>query len=100
MIKIKSLYQPVIVNFPTGGRYVISGSNWTPVNDKVTMNDVEWIPKYKKKKFNFYGEWKVKGSKGNEYKVKYQKEFGWWCSCLGFSFRKTCKHITSLKELN
>ena len=33
MIKIKSLYPPTIVSFPTGGRYVISGSNWIPVND-------------------------------------------------------------------
>ena len=49
-IKIKSLYPPTIVNFPTGGRYVVSGSNWISVNDDVTMNDVKWIPYINQKK--------------------------------------------------
>ena len=100
-IKIKSLYPPTIVNFPTGGRYVVSGSNWISVNDDVTMNDVKWIPSHKSKKsdYRFYKkEWSVEGSNGNSYKVKYQKGFGWWCGCLGFSFRKKCKHITDLKK--
>ena len=55
MIEIKSLYPPTIVNFPTGGRYVISGSNWIPVDGDVTMDDVKWTPKYRTKKFNIYG---------------------------------------------
>ena len=98
MVEITSLYRPTIVKFPTGGRYVISGSTWIPVDDNVTMKDVKWTPIGENKKSNSSREWKVKGSKGNTYKVRYQKGFGWWCECLGFSFRKQCKHVTSLKE--
>ena len=37
--------------------------------------------------------WTVKGSKGNEYTVKLQNgEYS--CECVGFQFRKHCKHIT------
>ena len=53
------------------------------------MDDVKWIPSHKLKKsdYGFYKkEWSVEGSNGNSYKVKYQKGFGWWCGCLGFSF--------------
>jgi hypothetical protein len=100
MIEIKSLYQPVLVNFPTGDRYVISGSNWIPVNDNITMDDVKWTPKYRTKKFNVYGEWTVNGSNGNTYTVKHKKGFGWWCGCKGFYYRKKCRHITDIKELN
>ena len=37
--------------------------------------------------------WTVKGSKGNEYTVKLQNgEYS--CECIGFQYRKHCKHIT------
>jgi len=103
MIQIRGLYRPVLVDFPTGGRYVISGSTWIPVDDAVTLSDIKWIPSHKLKNndLGFYKkEWQVKGSTGKEYTVKYQKGFGWWCGCLGFSFRKKCKHITDLKEMH
>jgi len=97
MIEIKSLYPPTIVNFPTGGRYVISGSNWIPVDGDVTMDDVKWTPKYRTKKFNVYGEWNVNGSNGNTYTVKHKNGFGWWCGCKGFYYRKKCRHIEDIK---
>ena len=37
--------------------------------------------------------WTVTGSKGNEYTVKLQNgEYS--CECIGFQYRKHCKHIT------
>lgn len=39
-----------------------------------------------------YKQWTVKGSKGNEYLVIRQKG-QYNCSCPGFQFRKSCRHI-------
>lgn len=38
----------------------------------------------------------VKGSKGNEYTVKVSAN-GKSCTCPGFTFRGTCKHVTELE---
>jgi hypothetical protein len=51
----------------------------------------------------------AKGSKGDTYTVTYGKlygselqrqgcEYGWACTCKGFKFRGTCKHITGLQS--
>lgn len=37
----------------------------------------------------------VDGSKGSKYTVTKNKNT-WSCSCTGFGFRKTCKHITEV----
>jgi len=39
--------------------------------------------------------WTVKGSKGNSYTVT-RNASKWDCTCPGFSFRKTCKHVSEL----
>lgn len=50
----------------------------------------------------------VKGSKGAEYQVHYGRlygselqrqgcEYGWTCTCKGFQFRGTCKHVNQVK---
>lgn len=39
--------------------------------------------------------WTVKGSKGNSYVVT-RNASKWDCTCPGFSFRKTCKHVSEL----
>lgn len=44
--------------------------------------------------------WSVKGSKGDNYTVS-RKGNIWTCTCQGFEFRKTCKHVNQIKqELN
>lgn len=40
--------------------------------------------------------WKVPGSKGSVYDVE-QSGLNYSCTCKAFSFRKTCKHIDSVK---
>jgi len=42
-----------------------------------------------------YQQWTVKGSKGNEYLVIRQKG-QYNCSCPGFTYRKSCRHITEV----
>jgi hypothetical protein len=39
--------------------------------------------------------WTIKGSKGNIYIVT-RNSNKWDCTCPGFSFRKTCKHVSEL----
>ncbi len=39
--------------------------------------------------------WTVSGSKGNKYTVT-RNAAKWDCTCPGFSFRKTCKHVSEL----
>jgi hypothetical protein len=43
-----------------------------------------------------YRQWTVKGSKGNEYLVIRSKG-QYNCSCPGFTYRKSCRHITEVK---
>lgn len=41
--------------------------------------------------------WSVPGSKpGSSYSVRFDGKH-WSCDCVGFSFRKTCKHVNETK---
>lgn len=40
---------------------------------------------------------KIDGSKGKQYTVVFDGHF-WSCTCPGFNFRKTCRHITEARE--
>lgn len=41
--------------------------------------------------------WVVEGSRGSRYTVVRSKHI-WTCTCPGYQFRKTCKHVTELKN--
>ena len=41
--------------------------------------------------------WVVEGSRGSKYTVVRSRNI-WTCTCPGFQFRKTCKHVTELKN--
>ena len=41
--------------------------------------------------------WVVEGNKGSKYTVVRSRNI-WTCTCPGFQFRKTCKHVTELKN--
>ena len=62
--------------------------------------NILWIKDSKGKKATVkidpeYRQWTVKGSKGNEYLVIRQKGL-YNCSCPGFTYRKSCRHITEV----
>lgn len=42
--------------------------------------------------------WTIEGSKGNKYFVT-RNSSKWDCTCPGFTFRKTCKHISELSGI-
>ena len=41
--------------------------------------------------------WVVEGSRGSKYIVVRSKNI-WTCTCPGYQFRKSCKHVTELKN--
>jgi hypothetical protein len=61
-------------------------------SDIVSMNGVEY-----KKPVPTASSWNVKGSKGNEYIVTLSSGH-YSCTCTGFTFHKTCKHIKSVAK--
>jgi len=42
--------------------------------------------------------WVVEGSRGSRYTVVRSRNI-WTCTCPGFQFRKSCRHVTELKDL-
>lgn len=50
-----------------------------------------------KKKPKTVKTWQIEGSKNNTYTVT--NDLGKWsCTCVGFSFRRSCKHIMELRK--
>ena len=41
--------------------------------------------------------WQVSGSRGNTYTVNRTRS-SWTCTCPGFQFRKSCRHISELRD--
>lgn len=99
--KVLSNLPPTVVN-TLSGRYAVYGSQWFAVNDSFTMQDAfdRWV---KKSYVNVQTEpisnnWKVKNSKGNShYEVSYINK-QWNCNCVGFGFRRDCKHVQQIKQ--
>ena len=108
MIKFKSLYPPVCVYGEHSKYwYIIAGGIWHKVDRFYSWDEIKpmWEKleftktEAKSKKVEVKMEWKVKGSKGNTYKVVNDEGF-WSCSCPahGFGRGKDCKHILEIKK--
>lgn len=107
----QSVGAPVIANLTyQGKRYMcFTGPHggWFEIDDTVTLEMVmsRWerytSPETKEKeKLAEQGtkEFQIKGSKGNEYTVTLRGG-EWSCTCVGFGFRRKCKHIEKAKQL-
>ena len=91
MFEIKGSMKPTVIN-TISGTYAVSGSNWKSVPEGTTLKDLKWIntnPKVKKSKPK---NWKVK-----DYTVSFNGSF-YSCTCLGYTYRRKCKHITKISE--
>ena len=110
-MRIKSALPPICFESPLSGKKWIvctggeKSSGWIEVKRWYGWNELEkmWdkigldkTPKLIKTKLK---EFKVKGSKGNIYKVT-NDEGIWSCSCPahGFGRGKDCKHIIKIKS--
>ena len=91
MITIKGSMNPTVVE-TSAGTFAVSGSNWKSVPLGTNLKDLKWIntnPNIKKSKPI---SWKVK-----DYTVIFDKNF-YSCNCLGYTYRRKCKHITELSN--
>lgn len=89
--QIKDIHPPAfsVIN---GQKYLFPG--WIPVEDNTTFSDVEYTNPYRDLKEEVF---KVKGSNGNIYTVKF-KENRLKCDCPAGKFRGLCKHINQIKQ--
>jgi hypothetical protein len=98
-IKFKSFMPPGIVNIGSK-TYVCPG--WHVVPSSVTLKEVmeHWeqeLPESENKPTHTISE-TVTSSKGDKsYAVTFDGTF-WNCECVGFGFRKDCKHVKEIKE--
>ncbi len=91
MFEIKGSMNPTVVN-TISGTYAVSGSNWKSVPVGTKLKDIKWIntsPKVRKSKLM---SWKVK-----DYTISFNGSF-YSCNCLGYTYRRKCKHITKISE--
>ena len=103
MIEVESLLNPAIFKSHASGKtYVVAGSQpWIEVPEGTTLNDVRWTCAYKPDKDPVDAReqtFEVEGTKGNKYTVKRAQNDSWSCECVGFSYRRKCKHIERAKE--
>jgi len=92
---------PSIVPMPWKNKtYAVSGGTWLEVPDGTTLAT---LPPYMVFKGYEIPEasppkhWTVEGSKGKVYVVKVSNEGAWSCTCPGYSFRRRCKHVESMR---
>lgn len=52
----------------------------------------------KKEELEDIDTWSIKSSRGNESYTVTRKGNTWHCTCMGFQFRQSCKHIITKKE--
>ena len=105
--KITTLYPPTIVNTVSGRYAVYAGGEqggWFEVDENFTMQDAmdRWeklsFAKQEPKTPADMWKWEVDNSKGTgKYTVQFDRS-GWNCSCVGFSFRRDCKHVQQIKK--
>jgi len=91
--------------------WLISGNNdWTEITkrqfdsfiDKLkngTLPKTGWIATHKLGEETESKQWQVDSSSGKDfYTVKLHANGTWSCNCVGFTFRRKCRHIEELKN--
>ena len=97
--KIESFLPPVIVEGKSGCNFAVIAGKWYPVPKTLTLDMLReaWAGRNPNQKEPTADRWEVKGSKGDTYLVEY-KGAQWKCDCLGFGWRRSCKHIDTIKN--
>lgn len=108
-IKITSTYPPAIWTKADGSKVIVAGTiiavnnkPWTKgayvkIKSFVEKSQIVWERSSKTipvKEMTYT----VRGSKGDVYKVTRRTNGSWFCSCTGFHYRKTCRHIQDLTK--
>ena len=100
-IKIKGSMNPTVVT-TSSGTYAVSGSTWLSVPQGTTLTDLNWtnttpkIKRYKLKTWTVESTSRKKPGKINKYTVRFDGLYS--CTCLGYTYRRKCRHITKISE--
>ena len=94
---------PALANLPSG-RYAVAGSTWIRVPEDTKFEDLDKYMVYEAKRHvspvdASVRSWAVVGSKGAHYTVR-ANHGRYTCTCPGFGWRHTCKHIEQVKKEN
>ena len=103
MYEVESILNPAIFRSHTSGKtYIAAGDKpWIEVPEGTTLDEVTWKPLQKPQKDPVDAQerlFEVEGSKGNKYTVRHAKDDSWSCECVGYGYRRKCKHIEKAKE--
>jgi len=94
---IEVKWAPIIFRGGSGQLYAASGTVWIPVPEGTSQKDIHLYMTVPKRtpaeQDNTTIEQQVKGSKGNMYTVTRRHNM-WSCTCMGFGYRRHCKHVT------
>ena len=92
---------PLIYNRHDGKRFAVSGQHWIEIAEDTTLETIDKYMVYKSRvktnNSNADQTWIVEGSKGNKYTVTLSDN-QWSCTCVGFSYRRKCKHVQLKKD--
>lgn len=97
MKPVKVTWPPCLANIGFK-RFAISGGTWIEVPLDTTRADLDKYMVWDRPKIDEVKRmtWEVEGSKGNTYKVTLAGKI-WTCTCPGFKWRNSCKHIETRK---
>jgi len=104
---IESLLPPTITEIGGKRWAVFTGDHggWFRIDKTVTREMllhrwIRWQPKNVENQpaKEIVQEWKINGSKGNVYNVTLRNG-SYSCECMGFGFRRKCKHVEQAKKL-
>ena len=99
MKPVEVSWNPALTTGQDGKRYAISGGVWVEVPPNTTFDELPLymvIKKVVNKKVEDEESWQVSGSKGASYTVSF-RQGQWSCTCPGFGWRRSCKHIDAQK---
>ena len=117
-LPIKCSLNPCVTKSPTTGATLLCGGSvvietdrevsinnisrflvaeWSALDDKTAIfSDTEILANEAVEPEEFY-ETQITGSNGDNYLVRLENNY-WSCGCVGFGFRRKCKHIEAAKE--
>ncbi len=96
-LPVKVTWPPCLANIGFK-RFAISGGTWIEVPLDTTRDELGLYMVWDRPKIDTVERmtWEVEGSKGNVYKVTLTGDH-WSCTCPGFRWRNSCKHIEAKK---
>ncbi len=101
MIDVSGPMNPTVFRSAVGPEwYACAGGAWVEVPKGTKLADLNWVDDWRTKApvANSVHKETMNGSKGELYNVEVWSDGRTSCNCMGFLYRRRCKHVDSLKE--